>query len=98
MCHTDAYTLGGNDPQGLFPCVLGHEGAGVVESVGDGVTSVQPGDHVIPLYIPQCRECKCCLSKKTNLCGKLRCWLLHLSGCGTDFVPTCTVGPLKARV
>lgn len=55
MCHTDAYTLGGHDSEGLFPCVLGHEGGGVVESVGEGVTSVKPGDHVIPLYIPQCR-------------------------------------------
>ena len=59
VCHTDAYTLGGHDPEGVFPCVLGHEGAGIVESVGEGVTSVQPGDHVVPLYIPQCGEGKC---------------------------------------
>ncbi|XP_014247527.1 alcohol dehydrogenase class-3 [Cimex lectularius] len=72
ICHTDAYTLDGHDPEGLFPCILGHEGAGVVESVGDGVTSVQPGDHVIPLYIPQCKECKFCKSQKTNLCSKIR--------------------------
>lgn len=72
VCHTDAYTLEGHDPEGLFPCVLGHEGGGIVESVGAGVTSVAPGDHVIPLYIPQCRECKFCLSKKTNLCSKIR--------------------------
>ena len=89
VCHTDAYTWSGADPEGayprliiqltvsnvvsgLFPCILGHEGAGVVESVGPGVTSVAPGDSVIPLYIPQCRECKFCLSAKTNLCGKIR--------------------------
>lgn len=72
VCHTDAYTLDGLDPEGIFPCVLGHEGGGVVESVGEGVTSVKPGDHVIPLYIPQCNECKFCKSPKTNLCGKIR--------------------------
>jgi S-(hydroxymethyl)glutathione dehydrogenase/alcohol dehydrogenase len=72
VCHTDAYTLSGKDPEGLFPAVLGHEGAGVVEEVGPGVRSVAPGDHVIPLYIPECRECKFCLSGKTNLCGKIR--------------------------
>ena len=103
VCHTDAYTLGGLDPEGLFPCILGtavaaplhcgrvlvevtrvswvglgcvalagHEGGGVVESVGEGVTTVKAGDHVIPLYIPECRECKFCLSGKTNLCSKIR--------------------------
>lgn len=72
ICHTDAYTLSGIDPEGLFPCVLGHEGAGIVESVGDGVTSVTIGDHVIPLYVPECRECKFCKSGKTNLCQKIR--------------------------
>jgi S-(hydroxymethyl)glutathione dehydrogenase/alcohol dehydrogenase len=72
VCHTDAYTLSGRDPEGLFPVVLGHEGAGVVEEVGPGVTSVAPGDHVIPLYIPECRECRYCLSGRTNLCVKLR--------------------------
>jgi S-(hydroxymethyl)glutathione dehydrogenase/alcohol dehydrogenase len=72
VCHTDAYTLSGRDPEGLFPCVLGHEGAGVVEEVGPGVTSVAPGDHVIPLYIPECRECRYCTSGRTNLCVKLR--------------------------
>lgn len=72
VCHTDAYTLNGLDPEGRFPVILGHEGAGVVESVGPGVTSVQPGDHVIPLYTPQCYECKFCSSKKTNLCSKIR--------------------------
>jgi S-(hydroxymethyl)glutathione dehydrogenase/alcohol dehydrogenase len=72
VCHTDAYTLSGRDPEGLFPAVLGHEGAGVVEEVGPGVESVAPGDHVIPLYTPECRQCKFCLSGKTNLCIALR--------------------------
>src|SRR6186713_371702 len=72
ICHTDAYTLDGFDSEGLFPSVLGHEGAGVVEEVGAGVTSVAPGDHVIPLYTPECRQCKFCLSRKTNLCQKIR--------------------------
>merc|ERR1712137_433013 len=72
VCHTDAYTLSGDDPEGAFPVILGHEGAGIVESVGEGVTSVEVGDHVIPLYIPECRECKFCLSGKTNLCSKIR--------------------------
>ncbi|KAK6187841.1 hypothetical protein SNE40_005778 [Patella caerulea] len=72
VCHTDAYTLDGFDPEGIFPVVLGHEGGGIVESIGDGVTSVQPGDHVVPLYIPQCYDCKFCRSPKTNLCSKIR--------------------------
>lgn len=72
VCHTDAYTLSGCDPEGLFPVVLGHEGGGIVESVGENVTAFQQGDHVVPLYIPQCRECKFCKSTKTNLCGKIR--------------------------
>jgi S-(hydroxymethyl)glutathione dehydrogenase / alcohol dehydrogenase len=72
VCHTDAYTLGGTDPEGLFPVILGHEGAGVVESVGEGVSNVSPGDHVLLLYIPECMECKYCKSKKTNLCSKIR--------------------------
>lgn len=72
VCHTDAYTLSGKDPEGLFPCILGHEGGGVVESVGEGVTSVAPGDHVIPLYTPECRECEFCQSGLTNLCQKIR--------------------------
>ncbi len=72
VCHTDAFTLSGEDPEGIFPCILGHEGGGVVEQVGEGVTSVAVGDHVIPLYTPECRECKFCLSGKTNLCQKIR--------------------------
>ncbi|MBX9730335.1 MAG: S-(hydroxymethyl)glutathione dehydrogenase/class III alcohol dehydrogenase [Sphingomonas sp.] len=72
ICHTDAYTLDGLDSEGLFPSVLGHEGAGIVREVGEGVTSVKPGDHVIPLYTPECRQCKSCLSGKTNLCTAIR--------------------------
>ena len=72
ICHTDSFTLSGADPEGLFPSVLGHEGAGVVVECGDGVTSVAPGDHVIPLYIPECRRCKACLSGRTNLCIAIR--------------------------
>jgi S-(hydroxymethyl)glutathione dehydrogenase/alcohol dehydrogenase len=72
VCHTDAYTLDGLDSEGLFPSILGHEGAGVVLEVGAGVTSVKPGDHVIPLYTPECRQCKSCTSHKTNLCTAIR--------------------------
>ncbi|TFK29217.1 class III ADH enzyme [Coprinopsis marcescibilis] len=72
ICHTDEYTRSGKDPEGLFPVILGHEGGGIVESVGEGVTSVAVGDHVIPLYTAECRECKFCKSGKTNLCGKVR--------------------------
>ncbi|HKY62271.1 MAG TPA: S-(hydroxymethyl)glutathione dehydrogenase/class III alcohol dehydrogenase [bacterium] len=72
ICHTDHYTLSGADPEGLFPSILGHEGAGVVVEVGSGVKSLQKGDHVIPLYTPECRECKSCLSRKTNLCTAIR--------------------------
>ena len=72
VCHTDAYTLSGKDPEGLFPAVLGHEGAGIVVEVGAGVTSLKPGDHVIPLYTPECRNCAYCLSWKTNLCQAIR--------------------------
>src|SRR3978361_1107411 len=72
ICHTDWYTLSGADPEGLFPTILGHEGAGVVLQVGSGVTSLKAGDHVIPLYTPECRQCKSCLSRKTNLCQAIR--------------------------
>lgn len=72
VCHTDGYTLSGVDPEGTFPVILGHEGAGIVESVGEGVTSVNVGDHVVALYTPECRECKFCKSGKTNLCQKIR--------------------------
>ena len=72
VCHTDEFTRSGADPEGLFPAILGHEGAGVVVEVGAGVTAVRPGDHVIPLYTPECRQCKSCLSRKTNLCTAIR--------------------------
>ena len=72
ICHTDAFTLSGDDPEGIFPSILGHEGAGIVVDTGPGVTSVQKGDHVIPLYTPECRQCKFCLSGKTNLCQAIR--------------------------
>jgi len=72
LCHTDEFTRSGDDPEGIFPAILGHEGAGVVLEVGEGVTTLEPGDHVIPLYTPECRECEYCLSGKTNLCQKIR--------------------------
>src|SRR5574343_1414108 len=72
ICHTDYYTLSGADPEGIFPAILGHEGAGIVVDVGPGVTSLKKGDHVIPLYTPECRQCEYCLSRKTNLCQKIR--------------------------
>ncbi len=72
LCHTDKYTLSGADPEGLFPAILGHEGAGIVVEIGPGVTGLKPGDHVIPLYTPECRQCRSCLSRKTNLCTSIR--------------------------
>ena len=72
LCHTDYFTLSGADPEGLFPAILGHEGAGIVVDVGPNVTSLKKGDHVIPLYTPECRECEYCLSRKTNLCQAIR--------------------------
>ncbi len=72
VCYTDAFTLSGDDPEGLFPCVLGHEGGGIVVDVGEGVTTLSPGDHVIPLYTAECGQCKFCLSGKTNLCSAVR--------------------------
>jgi S-(hydroxymethyl)glutathione dehydrogenase/alcohol dehydrogenase len=72
ICHTDQYTLSGQDPEGLFPAILGHEGAGIVREVGAGVTALKPGDHVIPLYTPECRQCKTCLSRRSNLCTAIR--------------------------
>ena len=72
VCHTDAYTLSGADAEGVFPVVLGHEGGGIVEEIGEGVTTLKKGDHVIPLYIPECGECKFCKSGKTNLCQRVR--------------------------
>ena len=72
VCHTDAFTLSGDDPEGRFPGILGHEGAGIVVETGKGVTSLKPGDHVIPLYIPECRQCEYCLNPKTNLCQSIR--------------------------
>src|SRR3954451_11861542 len=72
VCHTDAYTLSGADPEGLFPAILGHEGAGIVREIGAGVTTLKPGDHVIPLYTPECRQCKTCLSRRSTLCTAIR--------------------------
>ena len=72
VCHTDAFTLSGDDPEGLFPAILGHEGAGIVREVGAGVRTLEPGDHVIPLYTAECRECEYCLHPKTNLCQAVR--------------------------
>ncbi|SFU19103.1 alcohol dehydrogenase catalytic domain-containing protein, partial [Sedimentitalea nanhaiensis] len=72
LCHTDEFTRSGDDPEGIFPAILGHEGAGVVIEIGEGVTTLEVGDHVIPLYTPECRECEYCLNPKTNLCQAIR--------------------------
>src|SRR5512134_695298 len=72
VCHTDAYTLSGKDPEGVFPAIMGHEGGAIVAEIGPGVTTLRPGDHVIPLYTPECGECKFCKSGRTNLCGAIR--------------------------
>jgi len=72
ICHTDAFTLSGDDPEGIFPAILGHEGAGIVREIGPGVNSLKPGDHVIPLYTAECRNCDFCLNPKTNLCQSIR--------------------------
>src|SRR5512134_1593321 len=84
VCHTDEFTRSGADPEGLFPAIFGHEGAGVVVDVGPGVASLQKGDHVIPLYTPECRQCKSCLSRKTILCTAIRCTQ------GKGVMPDCT--------
>jgi S-(hydroxymethyl)glutathione dehydrogenase/alcohol dehydrogenase len=81
VCHTDAYTLSGSDPEGVFPSILGHEGAGIVESIGEGVTSVKPGDRVIPMYVPECRECKYCKSGKV---GSNASWLSDMGASYRD--------------
>ena len=94
VCHTDAYTLSGSDPEGLFPTILGHEGGGIVVEVGAGVTALAPGDHVIPLYTPECGECKFCRSGKTNLCGAIR-TTRHASPCSS---PSATaISPRPSR-
>ena len=72
ICHTDAFTLSGDDPEGIFPAILGHEGAGIAVEVGKNVKSIEPGDHVIPLYVPECRQCEYCTSGRTNLCQAVR--------------------------
>ena len=72
ICHTDAFTLSGDDPEGIFPAILGHEGAGIIREIGPGVNSLKPGDHVIPLYTAECRNCDFCLNPKTNLCQSIR--------------------------
>ena len=78
ICHTDEFTRSGADPEGLFPAILGHEGAGVVVDVGKDVTSLKKGDHVIPLYVPECRECEYCVSEKTNLCQSIQIGRAHV--------------------
>src|SRR5882757_5292795 len=95
ICHTDYYTLSGADPEGIFPSILGHEGAGVVVDVGPGVTTLRRDDHVIPLYTPECRQCKFCLSRKTNLCQPI----LHYMGTSTfsNFIVVPEIALAKIR-
>src|SRR5437660_797616 len=85
ICHTDEFTRSGSDPEGLFPAILGHEGAGVVVEVGPGVASVKKGDHVIPLYTPECRQCEYCLSGKTNLCRARTSWYSAWAASGSTW-------------
>ncbi len=94
VCHTDAFTLSGADPEGRFPAILGHEGAGVVVEVGPEVRSVKPGDHVIPLYTPECRECDYCVSGKTNLCQAIRAWTWRAILSGLESAARSGVYPL----
>ena len=93
ICHTDEFTLSGADPEGLFPAILGHEGAGIVVDIGPGVTSVKKGDHVIPLYTPECRQCPSCLSRKTNLCTAIRATQVRTTTGGTGRRPTFLLAP-----
>src|SRR5580698_5672163 len=93
ICHTDEFTLSGGDPEGIFPSILGHEGAGIVVDIGPGVTSVEKGDHVIPLYTPECRQCPSCLSRKTNLCTAIR--ATHGQGLMPDGTSRCSIGKDK---
>ena len=100
VCHTDAFTLSGDDPEGLFPCVLGHEGGGVVVEVGEGVTSLEPGDHVIPLYTAECRECKFCKSGKDapEMEKHIKCkWSSSIAGQGKGW-DRAVFGVLKKRL
>ena len=104
ICHTDAYTLSGADPEGIFPAILGHEGAGIVREIGEGVTTLKPGDHVIPLYTPECRQCKTCLSRRSRSarcrrasgpgpgwCGsRCRDWSCATGRTGIAGIPACT--------
>src|ERR1700738_676648 len=95
ICHTDEFTRSGGDPEGLFPAIRGQEGAGIIAEVGRGVTSVAKGDHVIPLYTPECRQCEYCLTRKTNLCGAIR--ATQGQGVMPDGTGGCSLGGEKIR-